>query len=220
MAYIPPPVGRRTVFLEVPEMGFIVLAVLAVLTAATTVWLVHMRSSQESDQDATFWYTFAGLCVLAPLTLIPAWKNNLASLALLALAAGSAIAMHAWLRRQRTLASAASERAKLAATISETSALHNSLVARWSHYELDPAAAIDFPAMTDIRVPETSALIRAVAAAARVQFAEMNTEEGAATYRCAVATLAEALVAAEQAAHCPLTTAACQTTRSAGELAS
>ena len=220
MACLPVAVGRRTVLLEVAGMGFLVLAVLAVLTAATTVWLVHMRSSQESDQDATFWYTFAGLCVLAPLTLIPAWKNNMASLALLALAAGSAIAMHIWLGRQRTLAAAASDRAKLAATISATSALHQSLVARWSHYELDPAAAIDFPAMTDIRVPETSALIRAVTAAARFQLAELDTDDSAATYRCAVATLAEALVAAEHAAQCPLTTAACQPSSSTGELAS
>lgn len=74
------PALARIKLREVSAMGFLVLAVLAMLTAATTVWLVHMRRGQESDQDGTFWYSFAGLCVLAPLTLIPAWKNNAASL--------------------------------------------------------------------------------------------------------------------------------------------
>ena len=183
-------------------MGFLVLAVLAMVTAATTVWLVHMRRDQESDQDATFWYSFAGLCVLAPLTLIPAWKNNAASLGLLALAAGSAIAMHMLLRRQQTIASAANHRAMIAATLATTAAQHNALVSRWSRYELDPAAAIDFPTMTDIRVPETSRLIRAVAAAARFRPAELDTQDCAAEYQQAVATLAEALAAAENSAHC------------------
>lgn len=183
-------------------MGFLVLAVLAMATAAATVWLVHMRGDQESGQDATFWYCFAGLCVLAPLTLIPAWKNNLTSLALLVLAASSAIAMHMLLRRQRAIASAASDRAKREATLSTTEAQHHALVARWSRYELDPAANIDFPAMTDIRVPETSSLIRAVAAAASFRPGELDTEECAAEYQRAVASLAQALATAERAAGC------------------
>ncbi len=182
-------------------MGFLILAVLSVLTAAATVWLVHIRREQEDDPDGPFWYSFAGLCVLAPLTLIPAWKNNMGSLGLLALAAAAAIAMHTYLRRQRTLAWAADYQAKLTATLSETLAQHNALVSRWCHYELDPAATIDFPTMTDMRIPETSALVRAVTAAALFDPAELDTYDGVAEYQRAVATLAEALALAETAAH-------------------
>ena len=63
-------------------MFFLVLAVLVIGTAAATVWLVLARAPREKDPDSTFWYAFAGLCVLVPMILIPALTNNLSSVAL------------------------------------------------------------------------------------------------------------------------------------------
>lgn len=44
---------------------------------------------------------------------------------------------------------------------------HAELLQAWVSYELDPARAIDFPAMTDVRQPGTAELVRAMRHAAR-----------------------------------------------------
>ena len=38
---------------------------------------------------------------------------------------------------------------------------HSVLLERWRRYELDPAFCIDYPAMTDVRLPQTAAVIKA-----------------------------------------------------------
>ena len=74
---------------------------------------------------------------------------------------------------------------------------HDTLLARWSRYELDPACCIDYPAMTDVRLPETSALIKAMREAEQLR-AERHQE-----YAPAVERFGRALTAAERAAGIP-----------------
>lgn len=154
-------------------MVYFVLAVLVTVTAAATVWLVRTRAQRENDPDSSFWYAFGGLSVLLPMILIPALTNNLFSICLFALAAASAAATHTTLRRHQFLAAAAVHRGRLSSALTAAAAHHDALIAQWSRYELDPGAAIDFPTMTDVRIPETSALVRAVAAAARLRPADL-----------------------------------------------
>jgi hypothetical protein len=78
--------------------------------------------------------------------------------------------------------------------ITAAQAEHDTLLARWSRYELDPACCIDYPAMTDVRMPETAALIRAMREAEQLR---AIPHQG---YAPAVARLSLALSAAEQAA--------------------
>jgi hypothetical protein len=42
---------------------------------------------------------------------------------------------------------------------------------RWQRYELDPGFSIDYPALTDVRLPETSALIKAMRTADQLRTA-------------------------------------------------
>lgn len=182
---------------------FLILAVFVAAVSAATVWLAATRPRRENDPDAAFWYAFAGLCVLLPLVLIPATANKASSLGLLALAAGSALATHRMVHRRRLLADASTRLALSADAIAAVAAKHSELLGRWSRYELDPAMAMDFPAMTDVRVPETAALIRAVSAAALTQRAAKQgsgADDGVAEYRHSVAELAAALETAEVSA--------------------
>ncbi len=184
-------------------MVFLVLAVLVAAVAAATVWLAATRPRRENDPDAAFWYAFTGLCVLLPLVLVPATANKAESLWLLAVAATSALATHRLAHRSRILAEAEHRRAVAAGALAAVTEAHRTLLARWGRYELDPAASIDFPAMTDVRVPETQALIRAVTAAAATQRDAMlgvGPDDGVAGYRRSVAELAAALETAERAA--------------------
>jgi hypothetical protein len=68
------------------------------------------------------------------------------------------------------------------------------LLERWRRYELDPAYCIDFPAMTDVRLPHTAAVIKAMREADQLRAA------GHQGYVPAVERLGLALSAAEQAA--------------------
>lgn len=186
-------------------MIFLILAVLVICTSAATVWTAGIRSHEDQDPDATFWYVFTGVCalgpmILGPMILIPAATNKTISLILLALAAVSAVAARRYLHHRRTVATVRQQRASTAADMEELTRLHQVLLRRWSRYELDPAATIDFPAMSDVRVPETSALIRAVSAAARLR-PQTEMDDGVTEYRCAVTELAVALETAERAAH-------------------
>lgn len=188
-------------------MVFLVLAVLVSLTAAVTVWLIRARAPQEHDPDSTFWYAFAGFSVAAPLILIPALASNLMSLALLSLALATTVVTHKLLVRRHIIAAATAHHGQLSLTLGAASQQHDALLARWGRYELDPAATIDFPTMSDVRVPETSALIKALGAAARLRNSieplteESPADDGVAEYQRAVTTLADALATAEQAAH-------------------
>lgn len=73
--------------------------------------------------------------------------------------------------------------------------LHEAILARWRPYELDVAKLIDYPSMSDVRVPETAAMLRAMRAADLARTAP--TDE----YRDAVLTFETAFEVAEREAH-------------------
>lgn len=181
-------------------MMFLVLAVLVAMTAAATVWLAGTRPALENDADSAFWYTFVGLCALAPMIFIPALSSNAASLALLVLAGASSIAAHLALRRHQAAARAAAVLAALQTTLTATAATHQTLLDRWACYLLDPEPAAQFPAMTSLHSPETATLIRAMAAAAQLAPSAALTDDDVASYQQAVTSLAQALETAEEAA--------------------
>lgn len=81
-------------------------------------------------------------------------------------------------------------------------AVHDGVVARWMRYETDPALQIAYPAMTDVRRPETAAYLRAAGQAndARRTADGRITPAEFAAYRDAVAELERAFEAAEHAA--------------------
>lgn len=188
-------------------MTLALLAALVIALSAATVWLTLTRPGRENDPDAGFWYAFTGLCILAPLTLVPAMTSKASSVALLILAAGAAFATHHACRRHRIQILARRNSLQSSEAIAAISGTHEVLLRRWIHYELDPAASIEFPDMSDVRVPETSALIRAVHAAAQLEqnlkaTVEAPLSDGVTEYRYAVANLAHALETAERAAGC------------------
>ncbi|WP_315915367.1 hypothetical protein [Arthrobacter sp. lap29] len=185
------------------KMVFLVLAVLVVATTAATVWMAGSAIRRKDDPDATFWYTFTGLCMVMPMILIPAMKTPALSGALVLVAAATAVGTHFYARRHARHTAANKRDFALISALNETSAWHESLLVQWSRYEWDPAAAIDFPDMSDVGVPETAALIRAVAVAGRLSPApssEPLTEQQIGPYQQAVAQLAAALERAEAAA--------------------
>ncbi|MFC8304544.1 hypothetical protein ACFUCV_12780 [Specibacter sp. NPDC057265] len=186
-------------------MLMLLLAAAVMATSAATVWLAGTHGGRQGDPDAPFWYAFTGFCALAPMILGPAPNNRALSVALLLLAAATALVVHLAVRRRRVRALAAAAHARHMAETADIGQRHGALLARWSRYELDPAAAIDFPGMSDVRVPETSALIRAVQAAARLEgsvrgLGASPTAGVVDEYRRAVGNLALALETAEQAA--------------------
>jgi hypothetical protein len=63
----------------------------------------------------------------------------------------------------------------------------------WSRYELDPGNAIEFPGMSDVRVPETAEFFRAMKEA---QWCRLLTDTN---YPAAVERLEKAFAAAETA---------------------
>ncbi|WP_104091615.1 hypothetical protein [Arthrobacter sp. GMC3] len=146
-----------------------VLVVLVALTTGATVWLIKTRPAQEQDPDSKFWYGFAGLCIVVPTILITASASALAAASLAAVA----VVTGCWANKivSRSMASriAAVAYSLRASEDAALTARHHQILTRWSHYELDPGAAIDFPAMSDVRVPETSALVKAAALAEQLR---------------------------------------------------
>jgi hypothetical protein len=175
------------------------MAALVVLATAGTVWLVMVRPAREQDPDTKFWYGFAGLCVLAPAILITAAANSWAGMSLAALAAGTWFWAARLLSRRLALQAVGRDHQRVAVERSSISVRHDAILTRWGRYELDPAAAIDFPAMTDVRCPETSALAKAVALAGALR---RDSEDAGdmAEYREAVALLESVFELAELAA--------------------
>ncbi|MDT0170257.1 hypothetical protein [Pseudarthrobacter sp. BRE9] len=173
-----------------------------VVSVAVTVFVVRRRAlaaagSAPLGPDQLFWDLFLGSCVAVPALLIPALVSPWAGLVLAGAAAASGIA--AYRGSPRFLAWRAGRReerqqfsAHQAATLQ-----HDELLRRWQRYELDPACSIDYPALADVRLPETSALIKAMRTAEQLRTA---THKG---YPDAVGTLAASLAAAERAAGIP-----------------
>lgn len=81
-------------------------------------------------------------------------------------------------------------------------AAHDAVTARWMRYETDPALQISYPAMTDVKNPETAVYFRAAGHAVDMRRAAVGriTPAEFAAYRDAVAELERAFEAAEHAA--------------------
>jgi len=173
--------------------GFAAVAALVVLATGGTVCLVKMRPSVEHDPDTKFWYAFAGLTILIPAILLTLARHRWAGAAMALLAAVT------WWYTNKLVSKRMAARVGAAAQ-SELAARHNAVLERWLRYELDPAAAIDFPSMGDVRVPETSALVKAVALAESLRGQTSPDGTQSPEYSAAVGLLEQAFGQAEMAA--------------------
>jgi hypothetical protein len=143
-----------------------------------------------NEPDALFWNVFTGLVVIVPALLIPAVASPVVGLLMLCLAAGAGLMA---LTGGRKLDLRRSGKPENRSGFEAASACHKALLERWQQYELDPAKAIDFPAMSDVRVPQTAELIRALREA---QYCRTNAGTD---YAAAVKRLEIALAEAERA---------------------
>lgn len=169
---------------------------------AATVFVVRRRTLGGADtgaerSDQLFWDVFLGACVAVPALLIPTLVSPWTGLFLGG--AGVAAGVAAYRATPRYLAGRTRRREgrELESANQEARARHDDLMARWRRYELDPACSIDYPALTDVRLPETSALIKAMRTADQLRVASHRG------YPDAVTRLAASLTAAEQAAGIP-----------------
>ncbi|MDQ0029770.1 hypothetical protein [Arthrobacter bambusae] len=140
-----------------------------------------------NEPDATFWNIFAGLVVIVPAVVIPALASPAVGLLMLFLGVGAAVAAFAVGRKLE-------QKRQDRSGFTEAAARHDVLLARWQGYELDPAKGIDFPGMSDVNVPQTAALVRALQEAQRCRLSA-GTDYARAVERLDVA-MAEAEAAA------------------------
>ena len=174
-------------------------AVLAGAVAAT-VFAVRRHSAPEPAgpaSDTLFWDVFMGSAVAVPAILIPTLASPWAGVALTAVGGAAGVAAYRSHPRIMAWQSARRQRRQEQPLYTAAEAEHTSLLARWSRYELDPAYCIDYPAMTDVRQPETAAVIRAMREAEQLR---TIPQQG---YANAVARLRLALTEAEKAAGIP-----------------
>ncbi|MFS2089019.1 hypothetical protein [Paenarthrobacter nicotinovorans] len=167
-----------------------------VLATAATTFVLHRKLTygRGPEPDTIFWDLFAGLVVILPAVLVPAVHWPPAGL-IMVFVGGATVAGTLASVRKVERAHAAEPRRR--AGFADDAALHAHILAQWRRYELDPAQAIDFPAMTDVRTAETAALTRAM------REAEYCRVTAGTDYRAAVERLAVALAAAERAAGVP-----------------
>lgn len=183
--------------------GAVVLCGLVlVASVAATVFVIRRRSllarednAERSDQ--LFWDLFLGSCVAVPALLIPAFISPWAGLFLGGAGVAAGVAAYRSSPRYFAWRSGRRESLQQVAAHQEAQARHDELIARWRRYELDPACLIDYPALTDVRTPETSALIKAMRQAEALR---MAPQQG---YPDAVTSLGATLAAAERAAGIP-----------------
>ncbi|MGL3804598.1 hypothetical protein ACSYDW_00710 [Paeniglutamicibacter sp. R2-26] len=191
------------------------VGVLAVLAGTATAWLVCAGPSRERDPDAGFWNGFIGCSTVATLLLVAAAHNRWTAAACAAAVATGGLAAGRLAVRGRRRRALAAARSLAAARHAALAARHDSVLLAWGRYALDPAAALDFPAMNDVGVPEVSALARALAEAESLRrdhhapetvahaAAGPGSEPAADHYRRAVVRLESAFRLAEQAATGP-----------------
>ncbi|MFK4297012.1 hypothetical protein ABH924_002158 [Arthrobacter sp. GAS37] len=149
--------------------------------------LGHRDRDLVKEPDAIFWNIFAGLVVIVPAVVIPALASPAVGLLMLFLGIGAAVAAFVVGRKLE-------QRRQNRSGFTEAAARHDALLARWQRYELDPAKGIDFPGMSDVNVPQTAALVRALQEAQRCRVTA-GTD-----YARAVEQLGAAMAEAEAAA--------------------
>ncbi|MFJ5697186.1 hypothetical protein [Arthrobacter sp. NPDC093139] len=167
-----------------------------VAAAACTVFAVrhHAGKSDGDPSDPLFWDVFWGSAVILPALLIPAVASPPAGLALAAAACVSGVAAYRTSPRVLGWYSSRRRQREELPALQAAANVHNAVLQRWQRYELDPALAIDFPAMSDVRRPETAAFVKAM------REAELLKTLAAPGYLQAVDRLDAALRCAEAAA--------------------
>jgi hypothetical protein len=173
-----------------------------VASVAGTVFQVRRRAlagggREPERSDQLFWDLFLGSAVALPALLIPTLASAWAGLFLTGAAVAAGVAAYrgsprlaSWLLDRR-------QRREYMPLYSAAEAEHGMLLERWRRYELDPAYCIDFPAMTDVRLPHTAAVIKAMREAEQLRAVRHHE------YPPAVERFGRALAAAEQAAGIP-----------------
>lgn len=183
--------------------GAVVLCGLVlVASVAATVFVIRRRALAACNetaerQDQLFWDLFLGSAVAVPALLIPAFISPWAGLFLGGAGVAAGVAAYRGSPRYLAWRSGRRESLQQAAAHQDAQARHDELIARWRRYELDPACMIDYPALTDVRTPETSALIKAMRQAEALR---VVPHQG---YPDAVTSLGATLAAAERAAGIP-----------------
>nr|WP_246223428.1 hypothetical protein [Pseudarthrobacter psychrotolerans] len=192
------PAFAESVLFGALQLGF--WGAVLVCAVAATVLAVRRHSTPDPAAhapDPVFWDLFMGSAVALPAILIPTLASPWSGAVLAAVGIGAGVAAYrgsprilAWQSRRR-------QQRQDEPVHTAAQAEHDALLSRWSRYELDPACCIDYPAMTDVRLPETSALIRAMREAEQLRAVP---HEG---YAPAVVRFGLALAAAERAAGIP-----------------
>jgi hypothetical protein len=187
---------------SVPVGAFQLLFWGAVLVCAVVATVLAVRhhstpAPEAGAPDTVFWDVFMGSAVAIPAILIPTLAAPWSGAVLTMLGVGAGVAAYRGSPRITAWQVSRRQQRQDQPVYTAAQAEHDTLLARWRHYELDPASCIDYPAMTDVRLPETSALIKAM------REAEQLRAERHPGYAPAVARFALALTAAEQAAGIP-----------------
>lgn len=177
----------------------IAVAVVGILTILTALALAACLK-RDDDVDSLFWYGFSGLsavifAIIGAAATIPGSGGPVTAGALVCAGAAAGWLWRGQHERRIRLANEAlrSEREILKGR-------HERVLQQWVSYELDPAAAIDFPAMTDLSRSDTSRLIRSMRSAALLRERFDAGDADSAEYSSALTGLEEALAAAEAAA--------------------
>ncbi|MBT1003314.1 hypothetical protein KIH31_11935 [Paenarthrobacter sp. DKR-5] len=168
-------------------------AAAVVLIVVSTAWLL-VRAARRGA-DSTFWTAFGGGALLLPAVLVPAATQPAAGALLSGVALAAAAAAAAVLLLGDRASRSRRRRARNGARRLAVESVHDELLGRWMAYELDPARQIDFPAMSDVRRPETAAMIKAIRRAA-----DLRAADDSAAYGAALTGLRSALGDAERAA--------------------
>lgn len=178
-------------------LAVVVICALIALTALT----VSRTLATDEDRDGVFWYGFTGgfAClgaITGAMVLIPetAAVTGLAGMLGIGMAGG-------WVWRGEQERAKRRRRRSVEEARAALRSRHESVLQRWVSYELDPAIAIDYPDMTDLKRPETAHLVRAMRKAAVLREQVDTDDDGAAPgYESAVADLEAAFEKAERAA--------------------
>lgn len=186
--------------LAVPIQAALAVIVIGVLIALTAIAV--SRCLAKEDRDGGFWYGFTGGfaalgAITAAIVLVPAAGPviGLAGVLGVGMACG-------WVWRGEQERAVRRRRTQIEDSRAALRARHESVLQRWVSYELDPAVAIDYPDMTDLKQPETAQLVRSMRKAAALREQTSDNDDGGAVpgYEAAVHELETAFEMAERAA--------------------
>ncbi|WP_159617277.1 hypothetical protein [Arthrobacter zhaoguopingii] len=191
-----------------PDATALIVAAAAIAAlAGCAAWRIDAALKRRADADTLFWLAFTWLLALVAgcLAAVPAGAGGAAAAAaVLSTTAGSA-----WLGLREQRRAGTRRTAAASGRLRSLEARHDAVLRRWAAYELDPALALDYPAMNDTRGPESRRVLGAMREALlrrRALGPEPAPEQVAGTgslmadYAASVLALERALGAAEAAA--------------------